>query len=535
MTNKVISRREFLGRLGILGGLGTVYYGMARFGLLPPAQAYTGPPGLTHHTGEGQHIVILGAGVSGLCAAYLLKNTRFKVTIIEPHSHVGGRCLTLRSGDIVQEEGVDSQGNPFEPRTCEFDEGPDFYFNAGSGRIPQNHRAVLSYCKKLKVKLQPYLFACRSNLLQNDKFNQGKPVPLRWIKHDLRGHIAELLARSIQSGQIDQIVKPGNHQALLEMLQHFGNLREVNPSLKYKGTSRGGYKQKPGAGLNAGVLRPQFDVNDLLESEIWQIGLFNDMYLYWQTSLMQAEGGMDNIPKAFQKSLGPNTRIQLNVKATGISQMADKIFIRRSKSEEPIEAEYCISTMAPPLLSRILDLSFPQRFRTALANISMVPACKVGWQARRRFWEEENEIYGGISWTNHIIKQIWYPSHGFHSQKGVLTGAYNYGEAARVFGLMSHKQRMTTALQGGEKFHPGIFERNVEKGLSIAWHNMPNLAGGWAYYRDQANNPDYLAINKPQGRLVLAGDYFSFLAGWMEGAVRSAEMAIERIAQLAGA
>ena len=68
---------------------------------------------------------------------------------------------------------------------------------------------------------------------------------------------------------------------------------------------------------------------------------------------------------------------------------------------------------------------------------------KVGWQADRRLWQgrpfgthdnlytvDSSEvgvvpIYGGISWTNHPITQIWYPSEAYHDQKGVLTGCYN--------------------------------------------------------------------------------------------------------------
>ena len=533
MTTEAISRREFLERLGMLGGLGALYYGMTKFGLLSTAQADTGPPELEHRTGEGQHIVILGAGVAGLCAAYLLRNTGFKVTMVEPNPYVGGRCLTLRKGDLVAEEGSDTQGNPFEPLICDFDPGPDFYFNAGPGRIPQNHRAILYYCKKLKIALQPYIFACRANLLQNDQFNQGKPVPLRWVKHDLRGYIAEFLAHGVRSGHINRRLTPGDREAFLKMLQHFGSLQESDQSLIYRGTSRGGYRKKPGAGLNAGILRPQFELKELLDSKFWETGLFNDMYLYWQTSLMQPEDGMDKIPKAFLNHLGSNTKIQLKEKAVGISRTADKIIIKLSSTEEPIRADYCISTMAPPLLGLTLDASFSHEFRKSLANIYMVPSFKLGWQAKSRFWEEENEIYGGISWTKHIITQLWYPSYGFHSQKGVLTGAYNYGRAAGIFGLMPHKERMTKALTGGEKIHPGLFERNVEKGISIAWQNMPNQAGGWAYYRNQAADPEYLAINQPQGRLVLAGDYLSFYSGWMEGAVRSAELAVERIAHLA--
>ena len=63
---------------------------------------------------------------------------------------------------------------------------------------------------------------------------------------------------------------------------------------------------------------------------------------------------------------------------------------------------------------------------------------------------------------------------------------------------------------------------------------MPHQAGGWAYYKNQAENPDYLEITKPQGRLVLAGDYLSFLPGWIEGAIRSAELAVKQITTPAG-
>jgi monoamine oxidase len=342
-----------------------------------------------------------------------------------------------------------------------------------------------------------------------------------------------LLSHFARSDIFNQFVAPEHHEAFLQFVKFFGDLTESDQGLEYQNTSRGGYRRKPGAGLNAGILRPRFDLEDLLETEIWQTGLFNDMYLYWQSSLMQAEGGMDHIPRGFRDNLDPNTRIQTNVKAVGLSRLADRILIHLSNSEEPLKADYCVSTMAPPLLARILDDSFPQNFKSALARIYMAPACKVGWQARRRFWEEEDEIYGGISWTKHIIQQIWYPSQGFHSQKGILTGAYNYGSRATTLGLMSHAQRLDAALEGGEKLHQGRFAPNLEKGISIAWQNMTSQAGGWAYYNNQAEKPDYLSINETQGRLVLAGDYFSFLSGWMEGAVRSAEQAVQRIARMA--
>ncbi len=533
MSSDTVSRRQFLERLGMLAALGAAYYGLGKFGSLTPAQAYAGPPQIDPRIGRGQHVVILGAGIAGLCAAYLLRHTQFKVTILEPTNRVGGRCLTLRKGNIIAEENADHRGNLFKPVTCEFDRDPDIYFNAGPSRIPQSHTTILQYCKKLKVKLQPFIFACRSNLLQNDQFNQGKPVPVRWIKHDLRGYIAEVLMHATRDDQLAGFIKPSNRAAFNRLVKYFGSLRESDRSLKYLGTRRGGYARKPGAGQRPGTLRGPFDLDEILESGIWHTGLFSDMYLYWQSSLMQAEGGMDQIPRAFKNNLGPNARILFNRKAGRINRTADKIFIEQSESGEPLTADYCLATMAPPLLSKILDHSFAPDFKAALANAYMVPACKVGWQAGSRFWEEENEIYGGISWTKHIISQVWYPSHGFHTRKGVLTGAYRFGSSARKFGLMSHAERLAAAIEGGEKLHPGSFKRNIENGVSIAWQNMPGQAGGWVYHKNQAENADYAKINEPQGRLLLAGDYFSYLSSWMEGAVLSAELAVKRLTRMA--
>jgi hypothetical protein len=52
VKRKLLTRRQFLERLATLGGLGTAYCGMAKFGLLPLAQAYTGPPQFDQNIGS---------------------------------------------------------------------------------------------------------------------------------------------------------------------------------------------------------------------------------------------------------------------------------------------------------------------------------------------------------------------------------------------------------------------------------------------------------------------------------------------------
>jgi len=58
-----------------------------------------------------------------------------------------------------------------------------------------------------------------------------------------------------------------------------------------------------------------------------------------------------------------------------------------------------------------------------------VPSAKIAFEARRRFWEEDEQIYGGISWTTQDITQIWYPSTDFHGRTGIILGAFGLGYA----------------------------------------------------------------------------------------------------------
>ena len=65
------------------------------------------------------------------------------------------------------------------------------------------------------------------------------------------------------------------------------------------------------------------------------------------------------------------------------------------------------------------------------AAIDAVPysgSVKIGLQFKRRFWEEDEAIYGGISLTDLPIQQIAYPNTGFNGTgRGVLLGAYLFG------------------------------------------------------------------------------------------------------------
>src|SRR5690606_15474019 len=151
-----------------------------------------------------------------------------------------------------------------------------------------------------------------------------------------------------------------------------------------------------------------------------------------------------------------------------------------------------------------------------------------------RWWEDE-EIYGGISYSDHDIQQFWYPSSGhFGSDGGTLTGAYNSYEAAERFQDMSVPDRLATARQGGMLLHDEVGDPNrlpSENASTVAWARVRYQRGGWAHWHP--DNPKHTTafrtLRKPSGRFAVIGDQISDWPGWQEGAVWSAERCLDWI------
>ena len=121
------------------------------------------------------------------------------------------------------------------------------------------------------------------------------------------------------------------------------------------------------------------------------------------------------------------------------------------------------------------------------AAIDAVPyagSVKVGLQFKRRFWEEDEAIYGGISYTDLPIRQIGYPNYGFNrAGRGVLLGAYLFeGANSYEFTAMTPAERVASAVEFGAKIHPQ-YKAEFENGVAVAWHRVPftlGCSGEWS-------------------------------------------------------
>ncbi len=240
---------------------------------------------------------------------------------------------------------------------------------------------------------------------------------------------------------------------------------------------------------------------------------------------MQPVGGMDGIAHAFAREL--EGLIQFNARVVDIHQDDSGVRATFEDTGEPgsrhgATADWCVCTIPLSILGQIpMNVGTPMN--QAINAVPYASAVTVGLQFKRRFWEEDEHIYGGIS----------YPIHGCHGGgKGVLLGGYVWGPEAMKFTSMSPAERVREAVAQGRQIHPQ-YDAEFENGVSVAWHRSPFTMGCFGLWTDASREKHYDNLCAFDGRIVLAGEHAPFLPTWQEGAVTSAHDAIGRLHQRA--
>ena len=517
------TRRDLLGLIGTVAGGAAMLQAMTSLGFAA-ASDYGGPIRLSGAP-KGATVLVLGAGLAGMTAALELRDAGYDVTVLEYNNRAGGRNWTLRGGDSYTELGGAEQA-------CGF--APGLYFNPGPWRIPYHHRAVLAYCKRLGVALEPFVQLNHNALLHSTTAFGGRPQPIREVQADLRGHVSDLLAKATNAGRLDDAVTSEDKAILLEALRSWGAL-DANYSYKESllASDVRGFGKPPGGGLSA-LPTPSTPVglSEVLNARLWRY-LRNFAELDFQTTLFQPVGGMDAIGRAFARALGP--LIRFDAKVTAITQDAAGVSVtyRDATSDAGTErrarADWCVCTIPLSILGQI-PLAVGPAMKAAIDAVPYLSSLKVGLQFKRRFWEEDAAIYGGISYTDLPIGQIAYPNHGFNTAgPGVLLGAYLFeGANSYEFAAMPPAERVAHAVAQGAALHPQ-YRAEFDNGVAVAWHRVPFTLGCAAAWSDSARAAHYANLCAIDGRIVLAGEHASYLPAWQEGAILSALDAIGRL------
>ena len=516
-----LTRRALLEQIGRAGGAGAAYMAMEALGLAIPTAVGAENFRLPARSGTGRSVVILGAGIAGLVSAYELKQAGYRVTVLEARDRIGGRAWSVRHGDRIVQNGRPDQIAAFDP---------GLYFNAGPARIPSTHRVILGYARRFGVQLEPFV-----NVNRNAGWDfGGKVQPERRMVEDMRGHLAELLAKAIDSHALDGQVSKDALAAVRQFLVPYGSL---DPKGNYAPSGPSGWAVDGGGYAQAPVPLPPLGFRELGPSPAVTLPYLFEHIWDMQATMLQPVGGMDRIAHAFYDRVKPLVRLRSPV--TEIRRSGHGVRIEHGPGKQVTEADLCICTLGANLLARIPNDFSPAK-NAALKTVQYLPSVKVAFEAPR-FWETDDNVFGGLAWTDRTNENVIYPSSGFGNPKGVLVAAYVAGWTNRdnpqKFAAYSNEQRLRVSRESIEALHPGR-SKLMERGISVGWGLVPYSEGVGAIWGggpggNAPRGERYAELLKPEGPIVFAGEHLSYQGLWQEGAALSAHEALKLVAAMA--
>jgi monoamine oxidase len=436
-------------------------------------------------------VIIVGAGTAGLAAGYELKRAGHDVVMLEAQQRVGGRVYTLR--------------DPFT-------EG--LYAEVGAMRIPRAHHLTLEYINKFGLKTNDFT-------MDNPKayyYMGGRKVRAEEANADpslLGFEVSEKEKGQTSSQMYMKAIRP-----LLDMLEKNGEAAWDEIVAKYDQYST----------------REFLELNDWSEGMIEMFGLLanqesvmNSSFLElfredsgnYYTNMVEIQGGTDRLPHAFLPELKDNIRFGAKMTAMDQSPKDVTIHYQTPAGKFSVTGDYAILTTPFPVLRHVEVLKpFSHAKQRAIRQLHYDASAKILFQCKRRFWEQDEGIFGGGTLTDLPIRNLYYPDHGRETGRGIILASYTWSEDAQRWGSLKPDDRIIQALDDVAEIHPQI-TKEFEVGASWMWHDDEFAGGAFALFDPEQQTLLQESIVKPEGRIHFAGEHASLYHAWIQGAFES--------------
>jgi monoamine oxidase len=496
-----LSRRQFLRRLGF--ATGTVL-GASLFDDLS-AIAQPAKP---------LDVVILGAGLAGLCAAYELERRGHRVVLLEAETrHVGGRARTLR-----------------------FEDG--LYGEAGAMRIPERHELTRHYVKELGLALRPFVQSNpKAYYYLRGRRERIENVRALAALYDLQGPEKERTPDDLWAGSVGRRLRALDDAARADLSADVPATAAVRSldqlSLQQLFESEGLSPEAIDFLASVNGLGPELSsaATETLREELGEI---------WSQRFDEIVGGTDRLPAAFLTRIRARPRMGSEVVAIEqqpLRRRAAAVYRERGQWRRA-EGDAVLCTLPFPVLSRMhTEDAFSGPKQRAIRELNYDSSTKVLALTARRFWEIDEGIFGGGTYTDLPTGITYYPADNAEARDpkvsarpAVMLASYTWGQPARRLATLPHRERAALVTRYLTRVHPPFADpRTIRRSASWSWDNHPWSGGAFAWFMPGQHTALYRHVIAPEGRVFFAGEHASLSHTWMQGAFESALRAVREI------
>lgn len=411
-------------------------------------------------------VAIIGAGISGLHAALLLKNYGCEVIHLEAGNQIGGRIKTL--ADFT-----------------------DFPVELGAEAI-HGKRNILHD-----------LATSKGYDLKKDERDD-----YYYIYNVLRKE--EQIAESANFSLINQVIESfgnytGNDSSMADYLLRIGldpGLRPIAEAL---------------IGNDYGTSNARLSIKGVaVDDAQWTSG--NDNYFFSQgsfTELMQ---------KAYSQEIA---QVQLNKRVQKIDYQESGVIITTANNEV-FNCDRVLITVPISILKAgaiIFSPPLPQRKLTALQSMEMDTGIKIILKFSQRFWPEDmSSILGG-----NLVPEYWTTGGSRAGESNLLT-AFVMGEKAENLALLGNAAIDAVLSELNIIFSTNLATSAIQDSYIMNWKEQPHIQGAYSYIKAGELNQRKTYAEPIANVCFFAGEAANFTGhaatvhGAMESAFHSAKL-----------
>jgi monoamine oxidase len=458
------------------------------------------PPG----GGGAPEVVIAGAGIAGLTAAYRLVREGVEVRVLEAQERVGGRMFSLRGrfpdGQVVE---------------------------LGGELIDTGHRRIRALAGELGIPLDD-LHAGDRGLAETVWHFDGRRISdaevvaaFRPIAERIAADLASLPAGPTASWREPNGAETLDRTSLAEWLEGSGCERWLCRLLGVGYTTE--YGLEPGRQSALNLLF-------LIDPEPDPLRIYGD-----SDERFHVQGGNDRITTELAGRLGDGV-IANGARLEAVRERADGAFecsVRRGGSSTTVVAPRLVLAMPFTLLREVrLDLELPPVKRRAIAELGYGTNAKlmVGFDSRP--WRSEHRSNGAVL-TDLPLQSTWETSREQPGSAGILTN-FTGGEHGLALGRGGAAAQAASLVADLERVFPGLGAARNGVQARFHWPSHPFARGSYACYLPGQWTSIAGVQGERVGNLHFAGEHTADDGqGFMEGGCESGErVAAEILADL---
>lgn len=430
-------------------------------------------------------IAIVGAGIAGLHAAWILKRQGHRATLYESSNRTSGRMFS-RTGLLA----------------------PGVTTELGGEFIDSNHTEILSLAKTFSLNLLD-MFHPEEAALKREAYLFGGA--LRGEEEILRAfrEIAPRLERDIRGG-----VRRWDRISIAQYLDQAGVSGWLRGVIDVALRTEYGLEIGEQSAMNfLSLISP-----DTGDGRIKWFGESDERY--------KIEGGNQRIPDALANELRDQILFEHRLEAISRTPSGafELTFQKNGTISQSVTADIVLVTTPFTVLRKIaLRLDLPPAKRRAIDELGYGTDAKLMLGVKRRLWRDQG--YGGNLFSDEPFQLAWDSSRRQAGTEGVVTSLAG-GQGGLDYGTGSTEDQVTRLLPGLERAWRGLSGELNGKSARFHWPTHPHTLASYSCYRPG----QWRAIRgqefRPVGRLHFAGEHTSLDAqGYMEGGAETGKRA----------